>query len=352
MIFKHALSTAGTLLLTVLSLPAAETIQVNEVFFTTDQTRENIDSPAVWHGSNGEHWLLATSKEGHSVNVFDASNGQMLQRIGGQGIELGQFNRPNGIWVIDNLAFVVERDNRRVQVLQLPDGTPVTSFGESELGKPYGLYVRPIEPGIYDVYVTDNYETPEGEVPADTKLDERVRLYRYEQEGPNGEGEYMHSFGDTSGDGRLYVVESIYGDPAHNRLLVAEELEDDTKGRRVKLYNLEGKFTGETLGGGAFKAQVEGIALYSTSETTGYWIVTDQSKLKNVFHLFDRESLQHLGAFEGRYTLNTDGVWVTNRGSHRYPAGLFYACDNDRAVSAFDMAEVLEALGLQTASDK
>jgi len=345
MFFKYALPAIGSLLLAACSLTAEKPALVNEVFFTTDQTRENIDSPAVWHGANGEHWLLATSKEGHSVNVFDASNGQMLQRIGGQGIELGQFDRPNGIWVIDDLAFVVERDNRRVQVLSLPSGTPVTSFGESELGKPYGLYVRPLGKGLYDVYVTDNYETPEGDVPADAELGERVRIYRYEQEGPNGEGEYQRSFGDTSGDGRLFVVESIYGDPVHNRLLVAEELEEPTLGQRVKLYDLAGNFTGDTLGGGAFKAQVEGIALYATSETAGYWIVTDQSKLQNVFHVFDRETLEPLGAFEGRYTLNTDGVWVSNVGSARYPAGLFYACDNDRAVSAFDMAEVLKALG-------
>ena len=344
---KYALTTAGSLLLAACSWAAQEPALVNEIFFTTDQTRENIDSPAVWHGPKGEHWLLATSKVGHSVNVFDATNGQMLQRMGGQGIELGQFDRPNGIWVVDNLAFVVERDNRRVQVLSLPSGTPVTSFGESELLKPYGLYVQTLGEGLYDVYVTDNYETPAGDVPTDAELGQRVRVYHYEQEGPNGVGEFARAFGDTAGEGRLFIVESIYGDPVHNRLMAAEELEDDSKGRRVKIYDFEGNFTGQTLGGGLFQAQVEGIALYATSEISGYWIVTDQSKLKNVFHVFDRETLEPLGAFEGRYTLNTDGVWVSNVGSARYPAGLFYACDNDRAVSAFDMAEILQALGLE-----
>lgn len=346
MLFKHLIHSTVASLLAASLLTAAEPVLVNEVFFTTDQTRENIDSPAVWHGPDGTHRLYATSKEGHSVNVFDATNGIMLQRIGGQGIELGQFDRPNGVWVADDLLFVVERDNRRVQVLQLPCGTPITSFGEGELINPYGLYVRPLEPGVYDVYVTDNYETAMGEVPADAELGERVRLYRYEQEGPNGEGEYERSFGSTAGEGRLFVVESIYGDPAHDRLLVAEELEDATDGRRVKLYDLAGRSGGETFGGGIFQAQVEGIALYPTSETAGYWIVTDQSKVRNLFHVFDRETLKHLGAFEGTYTLNTDGVWVSTVGTERYPKGLFYACDNDRAVSAFDMVEVLRALGL------
>ncbi|MDQ8193984.1 phytase [Coraliomargarita sp. SDUM461004] len=325
---------------------ALELPVINEVFFTTDQTRENIDSPASWHGPAGEHLLFATSKEGHSVNVFNATNGIMLQRIGGHGIELGQFDRPNGIWVVDNLMLVVERDNQRVQVLSIPDMKPLTSFGEDVLGKPYGLYVRKRNHMEYDVYVTDNYETPEGEVPADAELGRRVQRFLLEVEGDSAEGEWVAAFGDTSGEGRLYVVESIHGDPAHQRLLVADELEDSNKGRVVKIYDLNGHYTGQNIGQGIFEAQVEGIALYETSDTSGYWIVTDQSKTSNRFHLFDRVSLDYLGGFEGAYTLNTDGVWATTKVGDRYPMGLFYACENDRAVSAFDFADIFEALGL------
>lgn len=324
--------------------PSVEVIK--EVFFTTDQTRENIDSPAIWHGPNGEHLLFATSKEGHSINVFDAINGASIQRIGGQGVELGQFDRPNGVWVVDDLLLVVERDNRRVQVLQIPSMQPLLSFGEASLGKPYGLYVQPLGGGEYDVYVTDNYETVDEQIPADPELNRRVQVFRLEREGLTADAELISTFGDTQGDGRLYVVESIYGDPAHNRLLVAEELEDDQRGRQVKIYDLEGKFTDKVIGQGIFEAQVEGIALYATSDTEGYWIVTDQSKLENRFHVFDRVSLEYLGGFKGERTLNTDGVWVSATSMARFPKGAFYACDNDRAVSAFDMAEILTALGL------
>lgn len=319
---------------------------VNEVFFTTDQTRENIDSPASWHGPNGEHLLFATSKEGHSVNVFDATNGIMLHRVGGQGIELGQFDRPNGIWVIDDLMLVVERDNRRVQVLSIPSMKPLTSFGEDVLDKPYGLYVRKLNTMEYAVYVTDNYETPEGAVPADAELGRRVQRFLLESVGETAEGEWVDAFGETSGDGRLYVVESIYGDPAHQRLLIADELEDADRGRVVKIYDLDGTYTGQNIGQGIFESQVEGIALYETGDTSGYWIVTDQSKTSNRFHVFDRVSLEYLGGFEGAYTLNTDGVWADTNVSERYPMGLFYACENDRAISAFDFADIFKALDL------
>lgn len=323
---------------------------IKELFFTTDQSRENIDSPAVWHGPEGQSWLLATSKAGHSVNVFDAVNGAMLQRVGGLGLELGQFNRPNGIWVVDDMALVVERDNRRVQVLELPSMRPLTSFGEGELEKPYGLYVHPLGEGLYGVYVTDAYETADEAIPADSALDHRIKHYLLEREGLTAEGEWEQSFGATSGMGRLFVVESIYGDPVHDHLLIAEELESGEGSQMVKVYDLAGNFSGKVFGQGVFTSQVEGIALYTTSETEGYWFVADQSKSKNLFHIFDRVSFEHVGTFRGERTLNTDGIWISQKPLPRYPEGVLYACENDRAVSAFCLQEVLAVLDLPLSS--
>ncbi len=325
--------------------PAAATIK--EVFFTTDQTRENIDSPAVWHAPDGRHLLFATSKAGHSVNVFDAVNGAMLQRLGGKGVELGQFDRPNGVSVVDDLLMVVERDNRRVQVIHLPSMLPLLTFGEDHLRKPYGLWIRKREAGSYEVYVTDNYETADESIPNDADLGERVHVFELESHGQTAEADWLKAFGATAGPGRLLIVESIYGDPAHDALLLAEELEDDTDGRQVKVYDLNGTFTGKTFGKGIFQAQVEGIALLPTGERSGYWFITDQSKSDNRFHLFDRETFAHLGSFAGERTLNTDGVWLTTAAMPRFPEGAFYACDNDRAISAFDLREALAALGLR-----
>src|SRR5690606_37374197 len=75
---------------------------VKEFFVTPLAEPENVDSPAAWHGPAGQHWLLATAKSSHSILVYDALNGTPIRRVGGQGSFPGQFNRPNGIWVIDD----------------------------------------------------------------------------------------------------------------------------------------------------------------------------------------------------------------------------------------------------------
>ena len=51
---------------------------------------------------------------------------------------------------------------------------------------------------------------------------------------------------------------------------------------------------------------------------------------------------------EGRYNLNTAGVWVSPLPKTRPDAkGLFYSGDNDRAISTFDFAEVFTALDFE-----
>jgi len=329
---------------------AQEVHTLKECFFTDRNHAENVDSPAVWHGADGEGWLIVTAKATHRLLVHDAENGALLKVVGGQGSQPGQFDRPNGIWVSEDFVFVVERDNHRVQVLHLPEFTPIGSFGQDELQNPYGLsVVKEEEPYLYTVYVTDNYETPLEEKPPLNELNHRVQVYEVELEGFSEDTmdfDPLMAFGATQGEGVLNIVESIYADVPNHRLMVADE-EISAAGQSIKVYDLGGKFTGTVLGKGLFKNQAEGIALWPTGETSGYWVFTDQGMQQNRYHVFDRESLEYLGGFEGEVTLNTDGIWLDPTPSERYPEGLFYAVHNDGNVAAFDLAEIREALGLK-----
>ena len=116
-----------------------EVTVIKEVFTTLRNENDNVDSPAIWHGKDGQHWLLATAKEGNVVIVYDAATGELINRFGKLGKGLGDFSRPNGIAVIDDIAVIVERDNHRVQVFSLPDFSPIGFFGDSVLRFPYEI---------------------------------------------------------------------------------------------------------------------------------------------------------------------------------------------------------------------
>jgi 3-phytase len=290
--------------------------------------------------------VLATTKDTHALLVYDGDSGTTLRQVGGEGAAPGQFRRPNGVFVIDDLAFVVERDNQRVQVLRLPGFESLGHFGSSELRKPYGLWLR-AQDGGFEVLVSDAYMAdPEDEiVPPLDELGQRFKRYRVSVADGALSSELLGHVGAIEAAGAIRIPESLWGDPANNRLLLAEE--DQADGTRHKLYDFAFQYTGQDLGRELFHAQAEGIALWQCEDGSGYWIATDQYKDRSVFHLFDRQSLAHLGAFAGRSTANTDGVWLQQGATRAFPAGVFYAVHDDQAVAAFDWRRVATALGLR-----
>jgi 3-phytase len=333
---------------------SAAVATIDERYLTALEPEANIDSVAVAPGRPA--LLFATAKATDVVKVFDASSGVELKELGGSGKLPDQYLRPNGIAVADDLLVIVERDNRRVNIRSIPDYRVLGTFGENELKNPYGLWVQSLGGGEYRAYVTDAYEMPDESIPPDEELDERVKTYRFSiQRNAAGEPSALNSkfekaFGETSSPGALRVVESIFGDPAHDRLLIAEEDEDPVTGLMIKVYRLDGTFTGEQIGKGVFGTQAEGIALYACEDGSGYWLSTDQANDRTVYHVFDRQTLQHAGAFMGRTTANTDGVWLATEGVPGFEKGAFFAVHDDQAVSAFDWQDIVAALDLESCS--
>ncbi|HJW46631.1 MAG TPA: phytase [Lysobacter sp.] len=323
---------------------------VVEAFVTAATPEDNIDSPAAWRAPDGKLWLYATAKKTDHLVIYDGDSGMSVTTYGSSGAGTGQFRRPNGIAVHDDLLFVVERDNHRVQVLALPSLRSLAMFGDTDLVQPYGLWVRERDAGVLEVLVTDAYmagKDAAGEdlLPPLAQLDRRVQRYELRRTGDALTTRHLGHFGDTSAAGAIRVPESIWGDPAHDRLLIAEE--DLPIGTSIREYDLEGRYRDRTIGLGQFKAQAEGIALWACPDGSGYWLTTDQFKDRSLFNVFDRQSLRHLGAFAGTKVGNTDGVWLHQAATTRFPQGVFYAVHDDMAVGAFDWRDIAKALGLR-----
>jgi 3-phytase len=327
---------------------------VREAFVTASTPIDNIDSPASWRAPDGSTWLFATAKQGGGLMIYDGDTGATLRKIGQEGSAPGEFRRPNGIAVVGDLMFVVERDNHRVQLLQLPSLDTLTTFGEAQLTLPYGLWVQPLSATEYEVTVTDAYmagKRPNGwDLPPPLpQLDRRMQRFGVTVDAGKATATHLRSFGDTTEQGAIRVPESIAGDVVHDRLLIAEE--DTLLGTAVREYSLDGRYR-RTHGLGTFRAQAEGIALWQCDDGSGYWLTTDQFHDLSVFHVYDRESLKHLGAFSGERVGNTDGIWLNQAGSKRFPQGVFYAVHDDQGVGAFDWRDIANTLKLRASCDE
>ena len=249
----------------------------------------------------------------------------------------------------------VERDNRRVQVLRAPAMASLGSFGQAELQQPYGVWLQRTAPGRYDVLVSDAYMAGEDAggneiVPPLAQLDRRLRRYEVVVDGTSLQSSLAGSIGDTSAAGAIRIPESVWGDPAHDRLLVAEE--DTRSGTALREYDMAGRYRGRDIGLGVFKAQAEGIALKQCKDGSGYWITTDQFKDRSLFHVWDRRSMAHVGAFAGKVVGNTDGIWLHQGATPRFPQGVFYAVHDDMGVGAFDWRDISRALDLPACGEE
>ena len=320
---------------------------VNEAWRSVPVAGHELDSLAVWPTPDGATWVLATDKHGDQVLVFDADTGAALHAFGGPGSAPGDFDRPNGISVQGDLAFVVERDNRRVQVFSLPEMTPRLVFGTPELRSPYGLWVHEVAPDTVEVYVTDSFMDPPAHtgVPAFDTLDQRVRRYRVAQAEDGAlSAQLIGSFGATDPAQALRIVESIAGDPAHDRLLIADE--DLRHHATLHDYRLDGRPRGRTLAPGTFGGEPEGVALWACTVDDGYWVAADQLRPLTVFHLFDRQTLAPAGRFTGAATAHTDGIALYPVPTARFPYGALFAVNDDAEVVAFDLRDVAAAVRL------
>jgi 3-phytase len=319
---------------------------IAETWVSTPVAGDELDSLAAWPTEDGQVWLIATAKAAHQLAIYDADSGERLRTVGAPGSAVGQFNRPNGIAVFGDLLFVAERDNHRVQAFRLPEFAPLGAFGADVLRSPYGLWVHETAPGELELFVTDSFmaDFRTMTLPPMEKLDGRVKRFRVRvEEGGKLEARLLGQFGDTGAAGALRMVESIAGDPAHDRLLIAEE--DRRVGSTLRDYRLAtGTYNGHSLP--TFDADAEGIALWSCSVDSGYWVAVDQL-MPTRFRLFDRATLAPAGVFSGKVTSNTDGETVYAVPTRRFPAGALFALHNDESLAAFDLRDIARALDLQ-----
>lgn len=95
------------------------------------------------------------------------------------------------------LLFATAKDADVLRVFDAADGRALHS---------YGLWLHPLAPDRYRLYVTDNYELSNETVPPDTQLGERVRTWLLEvdrgaRRTAKVTATFEGSFGETAGAG-------------------------------------------------------------------------------------------------------------------------------------------------------
>lgn len=95
-----------------------------------------------WVDAAGAERLAVIGPRGTRIDVYDASSGAPLRRVGTAGSAAGQFDGIAALAGGGRQLFVAERDNRRVQVLSLPRLRPLAVLQVGARLRPLDIEVR------------------------------------------------------------------------------------------------------------------------------------------------------------------------------------------------------------------
>ncbi|GGE98072.1 3-phytase [Chishuiella changwenlii] len=301
---------------------------------TTQPTPNDTDDPAIWinHKNPSESIVIGTDKE-EAVGGLYAYNlkGEIINKI-------TPLNRPNNVDVaygfsyqgkkID-IAVTTERANHKIRIVSLPDfklidNDGIDVFENEEIRDPMGIAMYTQGDKIYAI-VGRKDGPSEG------------YLHQYLLADNNGkiEAKLVRKFGKYSGKKE---IEAIAVDQELGYIYYSDETvgirkyyADPTKG------NEELAFFGQK----DFKRDHEGIAIYKTSNTDGYILVSDQQA--NYFNVYKREGTngnanQHeLVAKIPVSTVECDGADAVNFNfGSAFPKGFFVAMSNGMTFQLYD----------------
>ena len=314
----------------------------------TQKLPHDTDDPAIWINpvDASKSLIIGTDKDTEGgLYAFDlkgtiVGKSQVLKRPNNVDIVYGLFINGKKI----DIAVTTERETNKIRIFTLPelqaiDNGGISVFEGEELRAPMGIaiYTRKTDNAIFAVVGRKN--GPSG-----------TYLWQY-QLSDNGKGEVqakvVRKFGNYSGKKEIeaiavdndlgfvyysdeqFGIRKYYADPA---------LQDNTE---LAIF-----------GQGDFVSDNEGIAIYNTSKTEGYILVSNQQA--NTFMVYPREGAkgnknQHSVIAEiPTNTIECDGADVTNLNlGGSFSQGLFVAMSNGKTFHYYSWEEIQKLIDSQ-----
>jgi len=330
---------------------------VEPAYITDARPSDNLDSMAV-HGK----WVYVTAKgrrtrggdiiRNGAVQQYDLTTGEFVKEMPGfKSDRWDTVQRPNGIAVVGNIAYVVDRENVSVTVASFAPSSGgegetwkiLANFGWDRLIFPYGVAAVAMdkEQRFHRLFVTDSHPTESHA----RVLAFSVR-FLHAAIGNEVVTRVLEAFGDSRGPGVIHKAESLAVSPDLRYMLIADEHKDH---RDIKVYDWDNKFMQRTITG--FHGEPEGIATFKLSKQNWFWVCADQTDdpVTNSFRVYDGQTLRHHKTFRIAGVSVTDGICISQAPvGRRFPEGVMVAADRDQSIAVVDLRNIRALLADST----
>lgn len=310
--------------------------------YITEKVSFDTDDPAIWinYENPAESLIIGTDKGDDNtpggLYVFD------LQGKIDHEKSIKNLERPNNVDIaygfihgedtID-IAVCTERYTNSIRIFKLPELEPIDAgsipvFKEDSLRSPMGiaLYKRQEDHQIFAIVSRKEGDT--------SQYLEQHALF---SEGGEAKAKLSRKFGKWSGEKEIEAIavddQLGYIYYSDERKAVRKYYADPQKGDvEINHFALEN-----------FSEDREGISIYTTSDSTGYILVSDQSD--NTFHVFERQGDNKFLVELPFSTLESDGSESINFNFNEdFPEGLLVAMSDDGTFQIYDWRDIEKAL--------
>jgi len=303
----------------------------------TQPTPHDTDDPAIWinPADASKSLIIGTDK--------DTDGGLYVYNLEGKIIKKSiTLKRPNNVDIAygltingkkTDIAVTTERETNKIRIFSLPD-------------------MEPVDNGGIDVFAGDSERDPMGVALYTRPSDKAIFAIVGRKTGPSGTYLWQYKLTDGgTGHVAATVVRkfgSFSGKKEIEAIAVDNELGfvyycDEQHG--IKKYMADPEANNNTelahFGKEGFKADHEGIAIYKTSTTAGYILVSNQQA--NTFMVYPREGANGnandypLLAEVPTSTIECDGADATNVNlGGKFPKGMLIAMSNGMTFHFYD----------------
>ena len=320
----------------------ADTAALKPVFIT-EETKHDTDDPAIWINPQdpGQSLIIGTDKNSDGALYQYNLEGKIIREKVVAGLK-----RPNNVDVAyglmlngkpTDIAVATERETDKIRIFSLPDmgaldNGGIDVFPDENARAPMGvaLYTRPSDKAIF--VIVGRKTGPKTDY---------LWQYRLSDNGSGSvKAELVRKFGDFS---EKKEIESIAVDNSLGYVYYSDE------GVGVRKYHADPDKKDNSqlalFGENEFKADMEGISIYASGDSTGYVLVSNQQA--NSFMVYRREGepgnphLHRLLVEIPASTQESDGSEVTsvNLGPN-FPKGMFVAMSEGKTFHLYDWRDL------------
>lgn len=312
----------------------------------TEPVQFDTDDPAIWYNSEdpAQSLVLGTDKEiGGGLYVFDLK-GHIIDSLTVRGLSYpNNVDVEYGVRLSDSaaidIAVTVERPLGLVRIFSIPELQPLDGGGIPVFEMESDSLMRlPMGVALYKKPGTDvaHLIVSRKQGPTDGNY---LAQYAILPAGSNQlKLELLRQFGQFSGGES--EIEAIMVDDAMGYVYYSDEM------KGIRKYYADPAMGEEELalfGTEDFKEDREGIALWPTSDSTGYIVVSNQQDLS--FNVYPRNPEQHAHQLLTNWklsTVETDGCELLAKPlGPDFPKGVFIAMSEDTTFHYYDLRKLV-----------